>query len=129
MWNWSSATRVAQLPDAPAPEVKFRHEEIESLAERLIRKSLLRQHVEPEHKVYQTEERLVREAREKIVTRIREAMKTAPIESVKNSAFFHLRKAIRIMIRLHDVDEDLAEEAAFWAEHEAHAIVFEFVSN
>ena len=61
--------------------------------------------------------------------RIREAARMASIDAAKNSAFFHLRKAIRIMIRLHDVDEDLAEEAAFWAEHEAHTIVFEYVSN
>jgi hypothetical protein len=97
---------------------------IELLAERLIRKQLLLQHVATNHPVLVTEERLVQEAdallREEIQTL---HMSGESVQLVEMTTIVRVRNAIRLMIGFHDVDEDTAESVVYGAGKEAYVLI------
>ena len=99
---------------------------IELLAERLIRKHLLAQHVDKDHPVYKTEERLVREATVTLMQDI-DSLGLAPqsLQLVKMTVFLRVRTMIRQMVRLHDIDDELADDTALLSRKEALAILME----
>ena len=105
--------------------------EVELLAERLIRKHILVQHVEPSHPVLKNEERLVGDSILSITDHIKDlardlGRKGLPMHFVRPFVLSKIVGAIRVMIRLHDFDDDdgsFAETVVSGAEVEAAAVI------
>jgi hypothetical protein len=100
---------------------------IETFAERLIRKHILKQYVEPDHPVLRFEENLVQQSTNAIKEEISILVKTTGfhVELIKMAVFIRTKKAARVMIRFHDLDEDTAEKALSWLEFEARSRILE----
>jgi hypothetical protein len=97
--------------------------EVELFAERLIRKHILMQHVEPDHPVLITESRLVGESTISVLDYIEVLSQRGSRIDVRRSVLQKAIGAIRTLIRLHDVEDDFGEEVILQAEAEASVII------
>jgi hypothetical protein len=100
------------IQEAPVHESRVRIDQgiIELFAERLIRRHLLKQHVDSNHPVYITERRLVEEATEALREAIANVRVSGQnVQLVQMTVLVRVRNALRAMIHCHDIDDDLAE--------------------
>lgn len=97
--------------------------EVELLAERLIRKHILTQFVTPSHPVFLKELQLVRDSHSSVDDHIQDLVNRGYAERlVRMAVAKRIIDSIRVIIGLHDIDEDCAEVAVHGAEREAMLI-------
>jgi hypothetical protein len=111
-----------------APSIIIDTLEVELLAERLIRKHILVQHVESDHPVLKNEERLVGDSTLCVIDHVNDLTrdldrKGLPVKYVRPFVLNRLKGAIRVLIRLHDLENSFAEEVVLGAEAEAAIIL------
>ena len=109
--------------------IKIDQEQIELFAARLIRHQILIQHVESDHPVLLSENKLIQQSEDAIFQKVDNIdLCTQNKCLLITSTLIRIRNAIRLQTNLHDLeDEDMIETVIFGAAQEAYVRISKFI--